>query len=117
MVRFAFGAFAAACLLTLPAAAQVSEIVVGAPVKDMAGRDVGLVVAVDQETATVKTDRHEVRLPLRSVAAHKGSVLIAISRDELNAEVDRLASATQAPDGAAVAVSGAGQVVAEAAPR
>jgi hypothetical protein len=78
-----------------PALAQVPEIAVGAVVNDMTGREVGTVTAVNGPAVLVKTDRHEVQLPVGSMAPHNGAFLIAMSREQLNAAVDQVLAAAQ----------------------
>ncbi len=73
-----------------PAAAQVAtSITAGTQVVDAKGGVVGTVIAVDQTTYTVKTDRHEAKLPRASFTPDKGKLLFAMTRDELNAAVDK----------------------------
>lgn len=61
----------------------------GVAVKDTAGGDVGTITSVDGGFAIVKTDRHEVRLPLTSMTATPAGALLGMTRDELNASVDQ----------------------------
>ena len=96
------GAFAVATFVLLaavgsPASAQVPETAVGSTVKDMVGGVVGIITAVDGADVTVRTDRHEARLPASSMAAHEEGFLIAMSRDQLNNAVERALAATQQP--------------------
>lgn len=72
------------------------RIAVGTPVQHTSGAAVGTVAAIDGATATVRTDRHEVRLPLSSLTPHEGRLLIAMTREQLNAEVERSLAAAQA---------------------
>jgi hypothetical protein len=94
-----------------PAMAQAPEIAVGAVIKDMAGAEVGTVTAIDGAAVLVKTDRHEVQVPVASMAPHDGAFLIMMSREQLNAAVDQMLLAAQPrpaqSEGAGVAVSAA----------
>ena len=78
-----------------PVLAQVPEIAVGAVVKDMAGGEVGTVTAVNGTAVLVKTDRHEVQVPVGSMAPLGGAFLITMSREQLNAAVDQVLAAAQ----------------------
>jgi preprotein translocase subunit YajC len=84
-------AFAAAPAAVQPAFAQAAAagFSVGANVSDPQGGEVGTITAVDGEFVNVKTDRHEVRLPKASFTAHDGGFLMGMTRDQLNAEVDK----------------------------
>jgi preprotein translocase subunit YajC len=97
-----------------PALAQGSQagIAAGAEVKDTNGGDVGTVTKVDGQFVILKTDKHEVRLPVASFTAHQGHFLMAMTRDQLNAEVDKTVAAASAKlvAGAAVAGSQGGNV-------
>ena len=78
-------ALAAGIAGAAPAVAQT----VGAAVKDPKGGDVGTVTKVEGDFVILKTDKHEVRLPKTSFAAADGAFLIALTREQLNAEVDK----------------------------
>jgi preprotein translocase subunit YajC len=97
-----------------PAFAQAAQagIAAGAQVKDTSGGDVGTVTKVDGQFVILKTDKHEVRLPVASFTAHQGHFLMAMTRDQLNAEVDKTQAAASAKlvAGAAVAGSQGGNV-------
>lgn len=71
-----------------PASAQTG-ISAGAKVSDTQGGEVGTITRVDGQYVILKTDRHEVRLPTTSFTAHEGGFLIGMTRDQLNAEVDK----------------------------
>jgi preprotein translocase subunit YajC len=98
----------------MPALAQAAQagITAGAQVKDTNGGDVGTVTKVDGQFVILKTDRHEVRLPVASFTAHQGHFLMAMTRDQLNAEVDKTKAAANAKlvAGASVAGSQGGNV-------
>jgi preprotein translocase subunit YajC len=74
-----------------PAWAQTAQtsIAAGAQVKDSNGGQVGTVTKVDGQFVILKTDKHEVRLPLSSFTAHEGAFLFGMTRDQLNAEVEK----------------------------
>lgn len=81
-----------------PAFAQAAQasIAAGAQVKDTSGGDVGTITKVDGQFVNLKTDRHEVRLPVSSFTAHQGHFIMAMTRDQLNAEVDKTKAAASA---------------------
>lgn len=91
-----------------PAFAQAAQasIAAGAQVKDTAGGDVGTVTSVDGQFVVLKTDRHEVRLPVSSFTAHQGHFIMAMTRDQLNAEVDKTKAAASANLVAGATVTG-----------
>ena len=71
-------------------------IAAGAKVNDPKGGEVGMVVKVDGQFVILKTDKHEARLPVASFTPHQGTLLVAMTRDELNAAIDKtLAEANQ----------------------
>lgn len=92
---------AASLLLPLaaPALAQGS-LRVGATVTDPAGGTVGTITAIDGANLTLRTDRHDVPLPVSSFTATDNAVLFGMTQAELNAAVD----AAQARAAAAFAV-------------
>ena len=86
---------AAALLVAVPAAAETLRV--GAVVTDPQGGQVGTITAVDSQFVTLRTDRHETRLPVASFTATNNAVLFALTRDQLNSQVDQaLAQAQQA---------------------
>lgn len=94
------------------APAAGASIAAGMAVKDTKGGDVGSVLRVDGQFIVVKTDKHEVRLPATSFTAHEGSLLFGMTRDQLNAEVDKSLAAGAAKIAAGATVTGtAGAVV------
>jgi preprotein translocase subunit YajC len=84
---FASMAFAA------PALAQPAPdaaITVGVAVSDPQGGAVGTIAAVDGDFVTLKTDRHEVRLPKASFAAGAETGLVmGMTQAEVNAAVEQ----------------------------
>ena len=106
---------AAFCLgLAVPAAAQPAApapagaaMAVGMSVRDTAGGEVGTVTKVEPGFVTVKTDKHEARLPAASFAPHQGALVFAMTRDQLNAEIEKSLAAAQSKIAAGAAVSDA----------
>jgi preprotein translocase subunit YajC len=91
---------AAPAAFTPVLAATAAEARPGMAVVDPGGGTVGTVTAVNTDTLLVKTDKHEVRLPLASFTAHEGQLLFAMTAEQLNAETERLlaeAAAAVAP--------------------
>lgn len=103
-------AFAQAPQAAAPAQANAASAAIGAgtPIKDTAGGDVGTVVRADGQFYIVKTDKHEVRLPSTSFTAHQGHLIMAMTRDQLNAEVEKTLASANAKLVAGAAVSGSG---------
>jgi preprotein translocase subunit YajC len=100
-------------LIAAPAVAQTAAAFsAGAKVSDTQGGEVGTITSVDGEFVIVKTDRHEVRLPKASFTAHNGGFIMAMTRAQLNAEVDKAQAQALAnlAAGAAVAGSDGGSV-------
>jgi preprotein translocase subunit YajC len=93
-----------------PAAAPA--IAPGMAVKDTSGGDVASVVRLDGQFVIVKTDKHEVRLPATAFTPNKGVLLFAMTRDQLNAEVEKslAAAAAKIAPGASVSDPSGGAV-------
>jgi preprotein translocase subunit YajC len=92
---FAASAFSVALLFTAAASAQAPAV--GAAVTDPQGGAVGTITAADAEYVTLRTNRHEVRLPVASFTVSENAVLIALTQDQLNTQMDEaLARAQQA---------------------
>ena len=89
----ATSALGAAFLLSVPAGAETVRV--GATVTDPQGGEVGTITAVDSQFVTLRTDRHETRLPVASFTATDASVLFALSRDQLNSQIDQLLAQAQ----------------------
>ncbi len=95
-------------LMAAPAAAQsAGTFSAGAKVSDTQGGEVGTITSVDAEFVIVRTDRHEVRLPKASFTAHNGGFIMAMTRDQLNAEVDKARAQALASLAAGASVAGA----------
>ena len=91
---FLASAAAAGLFLSTPAFA---ELRVGTTVTDPQGGQVGTITAIEGQQLVLRTDKHEVRLPVTSFTATESAVLFALTRDQLNAQVDQaLAQAQQA---------------------
>jgi len=92
----------AAALATAPAAfapalaATAAEVRPGMTVVDPAGGTVGLVTGVRGDVLVLKTDRHEVQLPLASFTAHEGKLMFAMTAAQLNAETEKALAAADA---------------------
>ena len=91
-----------------PAAAAIT---VGATVKDTQGGVVGTITRVEGGHLVLKTDRHEVTLPVSSFTATDDGALFAMTRDQLNAEVDKAKAAADAQIVAGATVRGAAGAV------
>jgi preprotein translocase subunit YajC len=95
--------------LAFPAAAQApapsAAIAVGMTVRDTASGEVGTVTKVEPGFIVVKTDKHEVRLPVASFTPHEGALLFGMTRDQLNAETEKALAAAAAKIAPGAAVS------------
>lgn len=97
----------AATALAAPAAIAEVAIAAGVKVTDTSGAEVGTVTKVEGANLLLKTDKHEVRLPVSSFAKGDSSLLFALSRDQLNAEVEKALAAANAKIVAGAEVKGA----------
>lgn len=88
-----------------------ASIAAGTMVKDTKGGEVGTVVRADGQFIVVKTDKHEVRLPAASFTPHDGALLFGMTRDQLNAEVDKSLAAAAAKIAPGATVTGTGGAV------
>ena len=83
-----------------PAVAQQASaqagMTAGAKVSDAQGGEVGTITKVEGQFVVLKTDKHEVRLPVTSFTAHNGGFLFGMTRDQLNAEVEKTVAAANA---------------------
>ncbi|HUG46060.1 MAG TPA: hypothetical protein VMK31_06065 [Sphingomicrobium sp.] len=71
------------------AAATAAEARPGMIVVDPSGGTVGTVTAVKGDILLLKTDKHEVQIPLVSFTAHEGKLLFGMTAEQLNAETER----------------------------
>jgi len=90
--------------VSVPAAAAVT---VGAVVKDTKGGEVGTITRVEGDQLLLKTDKHEVRLPVSSFTATDSAALFGMTRDQLNAEIEKALAAANAQIVAGATVKGA----------
>src|SRR3954466_13803989 len=90
--------------LAFPAAAAVTA---GAVVKDTKGGEVGTIQRVEGDQLILKTEKHEVRLPVSSFTATDSGALFGMTRDQLNAEIEKTLAAANAPIVARATVKGA----------
>lgn len=89
-----------AALIALPLAAHASAqtpqrpsagqptLRLGATVIDDAGGEVGTIIAISGDTVTLRTDRHEARLPVTAFRPTATTVRFGMTRAELNAAVE-----------------------------
>lgn len=90
-------AIAAAPLTLSPAfAATSAEVAPGMQVVDPSGGPVGTVTAVKGDALILKTDKHEVQLPLSSFTAHEGKLMFGMTAAQLNAETEQALAAADA---------------------
>lgn len=90
--------------VSIPAAAAVTS---GATVKDTAGGVVGTILKVEGDHLLLKTDKHEVRLPVASFTATADGALFGLTQAQLNAEVDKAKAAADAQIVVGATVKGA----------
>jgi len=94
---------------SVPAAAAVTA---GAIVKDTSGGEVGTILRVEGDQLILKTDKHEVRLPVSSFTATETGALFGMTQAQLNAEIDKAQAAAAAQIVVGATVKGAaGNVV------
>lgn len=107
MRSYAKASILAALILAAPATAMAappaakSKIAPGMQVVDVAGNPVGKIHSVRGAELILKTDRHEVRLPVKSFTPDKGKLVFGMSRDALNRATDAMLAQSILP-GAAV---------------
>lgn len=90
-------AIAAAPLAVTPAiAATAAEVAPGMQVVDPNGGTVGMVTAVRGDALILRTDKHEVQLPLTSFTAHEGKLMFGMTAAQLNAETEQAMAAANA---------------------
>ena len=85
-------ALSAAALLPLAPASAQTALSVGATVTDPQGGEVGTITSIEGDVVVVRTDRHEARLAAASFATAEDRVLISLTRDQLNSQMDQLAA-------------------------
>lgn len=113
-VALSLGSGAAAQTMTTPAAPATTTTVAttapqaGMTVKDAAGGTVGTVTAVADGFITVKTDKHEVKLPSSAFTPSEGAMLSGQTQAQLNADVDAQIVKGQAMFKVGTKVSGSG---------
>jgi hypothetical protein len=73
----------------------------GVQVVDVLGNPVGTVQSVRGSELIIKTDRHEVRLPISSFTPDKGKLVFGMTREALNRSTDAMLAKALLP-GAAV---------------
>ncbi|HEV2818800.1 MAG TPA: hypothetical protein VGW40_16455 [Allosphingosinicella sp.] len=81
--------------LAAPALAQ-SALRVGATVTDPQGGTVGTIIAINGANLTLRTDRHEVPLPVSSFTATDSAVLFGMTQADLNAAIEAAQARAQA---------------------
>lgn len=98
LARLAFAAALAAAPLALsPAAAATSaEVQPGMQVVDPSGGAVGIVAGIKGDMLILKTDKHEVQLPLSSFTANQGKLLFGMTAEQLNAATEQALAAAKA---------------------
>jgi preprotein translocase subunit YajC len=102
-------AAATALAVAVPfAGAASAQVTVGAQVVDTAGNPVGTVVALKGDQLVLKTDRHEVQLPVSSFTPNEGKLLFGMTRDQLNASTDQALAAAAATVTVGAQVQGSG---------
>jgi preprotein translocase subunit YajC len=106
LIAVSLAAASASGVAFAQAPADGAAIAAGTAVKDTSGGDVGTVARVDGQFIVVKTDKHEVRLPATSFTPHEGALLFGMTRDQLNAEVERSLAAAAAKIAPGAAVTG-----------
>lgn len=107
--------FASAIACASPIAAQAPSQATAQPgmqVVDPSGGIVGTITSVKDGELLVKTDKHEVLLPTTSFTPDKGKLLFALTRDQLNAQMDEAVAEANAKLVAGTPVHGAGGTLA-----
>lgn len=96
MKHILIGAIAGAITAATPATGSVqataapAAFVPGKQVVDTSGKAVGIIKSVRGNEVILKTDRHEVRLPVGSFTPHKGKLVFGMSREALNQATDAM---------------------------
>lgn len=77
--------------------APTAAISPGVQVVDVAGNPVGTVQSVRGDELILKTDRHDVRLPISSFTPDKGKLVFGMTRDALNQATDAMLAKSLLP--------------------
>jgi preprotein translocase subunit YajC len=96
LVPIALAAALAPLALSTAVAATPAEVKPGMQVVDPSGGAVGTVTAVKGDNLILKTDKHEVQLPLASFTADQGNLLFGMTAAQLNAETEKAMAAAAA---------------------
>jgi len=98
LARLATAAALAAAPLSFSAvaAATPAEVHPGMQVVDSSGGAVGTVIGIKGANLILKTDKHEVQLPMTSFTADKGKLLFGMTAAQLNAATEQAMAAASA---------------------
>jgi preprotein translocase subunit YajC len=77
-------------------AATAAEVKAGMQVVDPAGGVVGTVISVKPDSLILKTDKHEIQLPLTSFTANEGKLLFGMTAAQLDAATEKSMAAANA---------------------
>lgn len=111
-IRLARSLAAAAAIAAAVPFAAYAQVVLGTKVVDTTGAPVGTVIALKGQNLVVKTDKHEVQLPMSSFTPDQGKLLFGMTRAELNASTDAALAAAEATIAVGAEVRGTGGTVA-----
>jgi len=93
-------------------AATPTEVSPGMQVVDPAGGVVGTVTSVKGDALVLKTDKHEVQLPLSAFTASEGKLLFGMTAVELNAATEKAMAEASAAIAVGAPVYGSGGALA-----
>lgn len=96
LARITLAAALAAAPISTLSAATPAEVHPGMQVVDPAGGIVGMVTGVKGDNLILKTDKHEVQVPLGSFTASQGKLLYAMTAAQLDAETEKAMAAASA---------------------
>lgn len=96
IARITLAAALAAAPISTLSAATPAEVHPGMQVVDPAGGIVGMVTGVKGDNLILKTDKHEVQVPLGSFTASQGKLLYAMTAAQLDAETEKAMAAASA---------------------
>lgn len=106
LAKLAFAAALAAAPLALSSAiaASPAQVQPGMQVVDPSGGAVGTVTGVKGDMLILKTDKHEVQLPLASFTLNQGKLLFGMTAAQVNAATEQamMAASAQVAPGASV---------------